>query len=344
MISRDAQARLNAWWNHESQDRPCILAYQWSENVSCPPADVYWNDPKALSETVLARQKTARFFGEAVPYLYMDYGAPAMAIQMGAKASWTSTETIWADPCVETADEAAELTPHGHWKKIEDDAIERGIRLCDGKAMLASYCLGAPADTTAALMGSEALLCDLIIDPDGVKRAFEAHKRIIIDQFKRIARQCAEGGTTLTGWHGIWAPGATTAIQEDFSYMIGPDMFDEFCLPHIRDIVDAVPYSFYHLDGIGALNHLPSLCAIPNLRVIQWQPGAGRTAVKEWFEVIRTILDSGKSCQLYVEPEEVDLLVKEFGPSGLLLITGGSREKMLPFAERWKLEERGFLL
>lgn len=66
-------------------------------------------------------------------------------------------------------------------------------------------------------------------------------------------------------------------------------------------------------------------------------------AVKQWFDVIRTILHSGKSCQLYVEPEEVDLLVNEFGPNGLL-ITGGSREKMLPFAEKWKLQEHGYLL
>lgn len=344
MISKDARERLNAWWNHEPMDRPCILAYQWPENVPCPPADVYWMQPWALAETVHARQQQTRFFGEAVPYLYIDYGAPAVALQMGAKASWTSTETLWADRCVETADEAAELMPGGFWKQVQDEAIERGLKLCDGKAMLASYCLGAPADTTASLMGSEALLCDLIMDPDGVKRAFEANKRIIIDLFQRLAKQCAEVGTVLTGWHGIWAPDATTVIQEDFSYMIGPEMYNEFCLPHIRDIVDEVPYAFYHLDGIGALNHLPSLCAIPNLRVIQWQPGAGKTAVKQWFDVIRTILDSGKSCQLYVEPEEVDLLMNEFGPNGLLLITGGSREKMLPFAEKWKLQERGYLL
>ena len=160
--------------------------------------------------------------------------------------------------------------------------------------MLASYCLGASADTTAALMGSENLLCALIEDEEGVKRAFEAIKRIMIDAFSALAAQCEQGGTQLTGWHGIWSPGATTAIQEDFAYMIGADMFDEFCLPHIRDMVDAVPYAFYHLDGAQALRHLPSLCKIPNLRVIQWQPGDGHSAILQWTDVIRTILDSGK--------------------------------------------------
>ena len=85
-----------------------------------PAPDDYWTKPELLADCVLARQRAVRFWGEAMPFLYMDYGAPAMALQMGAKASWTSIETLWADPCVETADEVAALRPGGYWKEIQD--------------------------------------------------------------------------------------------------------------------------------------------------------------------------------------------------------------------------------
>ena len=217
-LSKSTRERLTAWWEHRPTGRPCILATSPCGDPGPAPApDDYWTKPELLANCVLARQRAVRFWGEAMPFLYMDYGAPAMALQMGAKASWTSIETLWADPCVETADEVAALRPGGYWKEIQDRAIREGISRCGGSAMLASYCLGASADTTAALMGSENLLCALIEDEEGVKRAFEAVKRIMIDAFSALAAQCEQGGTQLTGWHGIWSPGATTAIQEDFS-------------------------------------------------------------------------------------------------------------------------------
>lgn len=339
----DVRERLTAWWEHRPTGRPCILAYTSAgggETDQDP--DAYWRNPEHMAECVHGRQRALRFWGEAVPYLYMDYGASAMALRMGAKGRWTGTDTIWASPCVSTASEAAALRPGGEWKDIQDRAVTAGIARCGNHAMLSGYCLGASADTTAALMGPENLLCALVDDAPEVKRAFEAVKRIMVAQFEEMERQCAAGGTQLSGWHGIWAPGASTPIQEDFSYMIGEDMFNEFCLPHICDMVDAVPWSFYHLDGVQALRHLPSLCRISNLRAIQWQPGAGHSGILQWVDVIRAILRSGKSCQVYVQPWEVEPLVREVGGDGLLLIVGGEEEDILRLAESFGLSDRGF--
>ena len=91
-----------------------------------------------------------------------------------------------------------------------------------------------------------------------------------------------------------------------------------------------------------ALRHLPSLCRIPNLRAIQWQPGDGHSAILQWTDVIRTILDSGKSCQIYARPEEVEPLVREVGGDGLMVITWGSEEEISRLAERYDLDSRGF--
>jgi len=122
------------------------------------------------------------------------------------------------------------------------------------------------------------------------------------------------------GWAGVWAPGTTFPIQEDFSYMISPDQFKEFCYPHIEDMVDAMEYPFYHLDGVGSLPHLDMLLSIDKLKAIQWQPGAGKDKLNQWYDVIKKIQDGGKSVQLYGKVEEIDDLVKNVGTKGLVII------------------------
>lgn len=125
-------------------------------------------------------------------------------------------------------------------------------------------------------------------------------KRIWIELFDEIQAfiaQCGnEGGI---GWAGIWALGTTFPLQEDSSYMVSNEMYRAFCVPHLLDQMDAMDCPFYHLDGAGALNHLDTLLEIPQLKVIQWVPGAGKERLDQWYDVIRRILAAKKSVQVY---------------------------------------------
>jgi hypothetical protein len=91
--------------------------------------------------------------------------------------------------------------------------------------------------------------------------------------------------------------------------------------------MDAMDCPFYHLDGVGALNHLDSLLEIEQLQVIQWVPGAGKERLDRWYEVIRHILEAGKSVQLYADADEVDDLVEHVGARGVLVTVTASREE-----------------
>jgi hypothetical protein len=124
-------------------------------------------------------------------------------------------------------------------------------------------------------------------------------------------------------WMSIWAPGRTCTTQEDISYMLSPRMFNEFCLPPLIDLIDWIEYPMYHLDGFGAVSHLPALLSIPRLRAIQWVPGAGRESVRQWYPLIRRILEGGKSVEVFACYDEIDELVKAVGSRGLLIYCGG---------------------
>ena len=52
--------------------------------------------------------------------------------------------------------------------------------------------------------------------------------------------------------------------QNDFSCLISPKMFDEFCLTDTVECANHVDRTIYHLDGPGALKHLPRILAIRN--------------------------------------------------------------------------------
>ena len=191
----------------------------------------------------------------------------------------------------------------------------------DSHHYVAPFPLEGAADTLAGLYGAESLMMDMLSRPAQVKCALEHLKRLWIEVFNDIQALIALGGNEGTiGWAGIWAPGTTFPLQEDNSYMVSDAVFREFYLPHIRDIVDAMDYAMWHLDGIAsARSHLDTLLSIPKLRAIQWVPDPGREGIREWYAMIRHILSKGKSVEVFANYEEVDDLVANVGTRGLLI-------------------------
>jgi hypothetical protein len=54
--------------------------------------------------------------------------------------------------------------------------------------------------------------------------------------------------------------------------------------------------------------------------VIQWQPGAGKERLSQWYDLIEYILSQRKSVQVYAQADEVDDLIKNVGARGLLIV------------------------
>jgi len=97
-------------------------------------------------------------------------------------------------------------------------------------------------------------------------------------------------------------------------------------------------YSFYHLDGFNAVVHLPRMLEIPELTGIQFSHGAGRT-LTEALPVYKQIQQSGKVQWIECAPDEVELVLRELDPRGLLIFTSTpdieSGKALLKKAETW---------
>ena len=318
--------KLRAWWEHEDQKNPCInmLALK-DDHEEIPDTDDlerFWMDSDFVIKRRMALIDNINYYGQSVPYHYVDFGASAMPCALGAEAQFVNKETIWAHPKFETIDEIFDV-PLSMENAIYSKIIEvtkKSAQLSSNHHFVTPYALNGITDILAGLYGTENLLIDMMSNKRKVKKAMEYFKCLWIKAFNDIQEIIRTGKNRgCVGWAGIWAPGTTFPMQEDLTYMISPDLFREFCIPHIHDLIDSMDYSLYHLDGIGAIGHLDALLEIKKLHAIQWVPGAGHERLDQWYDLIKRILGAGKSIQVYAQADEVESLIKNVGSKGVLI-------------------------
>ena len=339
----EIQAKLENWWNYSEQEHPCLLITIPPENAETyddVSLESWWKDRAFIIERQMKLMEGQRYFGQAVPFHYVDCSSSAMAGVLGANMQLVNRDTMWAYPCFETVEQVIdmELRRDTFWYAQARALTEQSVALAKDHHFVTLFAMEGITDILAGLYGTENFLADLLEKPQAVKRAMEHVKRLwieLFDEFQGILKQTGNRGGI--GWAGIWAPGTTFPMQEDFSYMISNRMYREFVLPHVRDMVDAMEYPFYHLDGIGAIPHLEALLEIERLRVIQWVPGAGKERIADWYPLIRRILEAGKSVQAFTRADEVDELVKEVGARGLLITVDAKLEEAEKLAEKYPL-------
>jgi len=91
--------------------------------------------------------------------------------------------------------------------------------------------------------------------------------------------------------------------------------------PELDELCDWLDGCNYHLDGPGALQHLPRLLSMPRIHSIQWTPGSGAESGLAWLELFRRIQEGGKGVVAFLAYDEVEVAVRELRPEGLFIIT-----------------------
>jgi len=185
-----------------------------------------------------------------------------------------------------------------------------------------------PGEILALLRGTEQLAFDLIEeDPEAIKEALGEINVAWLRYWEASVGIIHQWVGSYSHWMGIWSDQPSIDLQNDFSCLISPGMFEEFFLPALEQQTNWIERTIYHLDGPGAIRHLDLLLSLPELDGIQWIPGAGAPPVSKWIRLLRRIQAAGKLLQLYCEPWEVETLLSELEPEGLLLSTYAASEE-----------------
>lgn len=325
----EAKDRWTAFWHGEMIDRPILLL---TAPKSDPPdtsipedAAFHWTDSGHQVRWLEARNLGSTYFAEAIPSA--NGPLAAWCAYYGGRTGFLP-DTIWHEPLFDDWDDAPE------WETAWRDAgylhlLEMVEQLC--KSRIGRGYVGfpptlhaAPSDLLAAMRGTDRYLFDLVERPetviDATVRMSRNFARVYDEIFELIHSFGFEG---YGNWWPIWCPEPMAVFQSDVSCMISGEMFDRFVTPHLEITASHVTHGFYHLDGPDAIRHVERVCGIPQIKAIQWVPGAGtEPGAVQWLELFRTIQSHGCAVYCGAAPDEIETLIRELDPSRLIIGVG----------------------
>jgi 5-methyltetrahydrofolate--homocysteine methyltransferase len=321
----------SAWWAGELQ-RPLVLIETVEPGAPLPdlpprtgnlPLDLSLDQVLDLYQ---ARLEARRFYGDAFPKWWPDFGPGIAAGFVGAQVHSTpETGTIWFSQREQCAVSDLHLrydADNFWWQRIQG-LTRRAVERWRGQVAVAHTDLGGNFDILASLRTTQGLLFELYDAPDEVARLSGEITQLWLRYYDESDAIVQPNGCGTTPWAAIWSPGRCYMLQCDFSYMISPKMFERYVLPDLAACCAAMDHGFYHLDGKGQIPHLDMLLSLERLRGIQWIPGDGAPPPEQWLPLLKRIRDGGKLCQLYVTPEGARTIVRELGGRGFALCIQG---------------------
>ncbi|MDD5706536.1 MAG: hypothetical protein PHR35_11465 [Kiritimatiellae bacterium] len=331
------------WWSGELE-RPLIAVTVGGYKPRCrrPELPVYgfssfYGLDTPIEKVVDVWQWTLegqRFLGDAFPTVFPNFGAGVMAAFLGCELhNDVEVSTTWFQPreIRELKDLDLAANNAAPWFRRVRDVVSAADARFGGLAQIGMTDLGGNLDVLASFRPGEQLLLDLFDFPGEVERqTWQVHARWW-DYFGWL-HAAMPHNRGFTAWTPIFSKEPYYMLQCDFCYMIGPDMFDRFVKPELAASCRRLKNAFYHLDGPGQLPHLDSLLAIPELKGVQWVPGAGQPDITHWPEVYRKIAKAGKHIQFFSGQSErgletLDVLADQLGSArNLIMIAGVDRK------------------
>lgn len=339
----ETKQRYINWWNHKG-----IILNMWEhfqEGVQphaeiTPPAlakdlSQKWFDPQWRAEYLDWYVAHSSLKADILPVANTQLGPGSLAAILGGVFEG-GEDTIWIHPHPDFTDEIVFNPEHPNWILHKEL-----LKACKAKAN-GHYFAGMPdlmegLDVLAALKGTDRVLLDTVMQPEILEQQMQQINDIYFKVFDELYDIIREGDEMAFCYFSSWAPGKMSKLQSDISTMISQDDYRRFVQPFIREQCQKIDYTLYHLDGVGAMHHLPALLEIEELNAIQWTPGVGEPqgGSPKWYDLYKKILACGKSVMAcWVTLDELKPLLDHIGADGVHLEMDFHNEKEVEQAMR----------
>ena len=339
----ETKQRYINWWNHKG-----IILNMWEhfqEGVQphaeiMPPAPAKdlsqkWFDPQWRAEYLDWYVAHSSLKADILPVANTQLGPGSLVAILGGVFEG-GKDTIWIHPNPDFTDEIVFNPEHPNWILHKEL-----LKACKAKAN-GHYFVGMPdlmegLDVLAALKGTDRVLLDTVMQPEILEQQMQQINDIYFKVFDELYDIIREGDEMAFCYFSSWAPGKMSKLQSDISTMISQDDYRRFVQPFIREQCQKIDYTLYHLDGVGAMHHLPALLEIEELNAIQWTPGVGEPqgGSPKWYDLYKKILAGGKSVMAcWVTLDELKPLLDHIGADGVHLEMDFHNEKEVEQAMR----------
>jgi hypothetical protein len=330
--------RNEAFWRKELAYGPLLWITVPLAKPGTPPRepateDALWTDVEYVMAKAEYDLSSTYFAGDALPVFCPWLGPDQFAAWLGAPLQLKPREnTSWVRPFLNAAGGYPEfrLDPSNRWWSLYLEIVRASVEGGKDKWITAYPDLHTGIDALAALRGPEQLMFDMLESPEMVHRAMAQMTQLwkeIVDVVSEIVLPTGQG---TTNWTMGWSRKRFVCIgQNDFSCLISPQMFAEFCLTDTLECANHVDRTIYHLDGPGALKHLPQILQIERIDCVQWIQGAGKSLPSQWLSVLQDIQAAGKTIQLLYAgahggnadfQQELEILCRALDPKRLFMV------------------------
>ena len=299
-----------------------------------------WFDPQWRAEFLDWYVGHSSFMADMLPVANTQLGPGSMAAILGSVFEG-GEDTIWIHPDPNYTDDFR-FDPNHPNLLLHKELLRACVERSKGNYYVGMPDLMEGMDVLAAMKGTDKVLMDTLTQPDlleeQMQRINDAYFQVFDELYDIIrfdGRDCGgpldpehRGMTAGTAdemafcYFSAWAPGKMTKLQSDISTMLSEEDYRRFVQPFIREQAQRIDYTLYHLDGVGALRHLPALLEIEELNAIQWTPGVGQPqgGDPKWYDLYRQIIAGGKSIMAcWVTLDQLRPLLDNVGGDGIHL-------------------------
>jgi 5-methyltetrahydrofolate--homocysteine methyltransferase len=343
--------RNEAFWKGEMEESPLLWVTVPNAIPGTPPTapdtdEQQWTDVDYLMAKAEDSLSRTHYAGDALPIYNPWLGPDQFSAWLGGSLAFsTADNTSWTAPFIENWSRHADfrLDPGNRWWKKYLEILRASVQAGREKWVTGYPDLHTGIDALGAMRNPERLMIDMLTVPDTIARAMGQMTRLWKQVVDVVSDIVMPGGQGTTNWTYGWSAKRFVCVgQNDFTCLISPAMFDEFCLADNAECCSHVDWTIYHLDGPTALQHLPRLLELKNLHCIQWIQGAGKPQPSEWTGLLKRIQDGGKSVQVMyggvrgtqIIGREIEVLCRELDPLRLFICADVDSVETAAFIER----------
>jgi hypothetical protein len=301
-------ARHEAFWRGELEEGPLLWIAVPRVLPGTPPKEppteeALWTDVDYVMAKAEYDLGHTYYAGDALPVFNPWLGPDQFAAWLGADLTLRPREnTSWVKPFIYDLekDPDFQIDPSNRWWRLYLEIVEASVQSGKDKWVTTYPDLHTGIDGLCAMRGPKELMIDLLERPAAVHRAMDQMTRLWKEIVDLVSARVLPTGQGTSNWCMGWSRERYLCIgQNDFTCLISPRMFDEFCLRDTVECINHVDRILYHLDGPDAIKHLPRLLEIERLDCVQWIQGASLPLPSHWLDLLRQVQAAGKSIQLY---------------------------------------------
>ena len=348
----EAAERWSLLWEGKHKGRPAmVVTAPRAEGATrlpvpaCSEPERYWLDSAYVIPRALNSLSGTAWLGEAVPSFLFMGGWVTMAHQC-APIFPDDLGTIWFEPMAFDLDRPPEfvLDSDNPWLCKYERLLDAILNIAGrDDFMVGGHCALPGNDMLPLMMGTENFLVALAESPEWIEAAIGQLASNWAAIKKRIRERVSASHDFpygVAGWAPFWGPQPFAFWQSDVSCMVSPAMYEQFILPDLDVAGNAFGKVWYHLDGAGAVKHLPAILSRDFVRVVQYVTGAGSEPNgPAYLDLYRAIQAAGRIVHVGLPAENVEPLVRELDPGLLCLHVYCKDEQeareLLDAAPRW---------